>query len=79
MLASSAAVEPSTKGRAPTVGTGITCHGSIIALLSVAAPLGTFGLMDAILMTDTVNTALHNAHFHVGFKGPTGPPIPKMI
>ena len=67
------------KGRLPTIGTGITCHGSIIAFLSVAAPLANFGVMNAVLMTDTVNTALHNCHFHVGFKGPTGPPIPRMI
>ena len=67
------------KGRLPTIGTGITCHGSIIAFLSVAAPLANFGVMNAVLMTDTVNTALHNCHFHVGFKGPTGPPIPGMI
>jgi hypothetical protein len=67
------------KGRLPTPPLGIFSATTVTALLSVAAPLGTFGLMDAILMTDTVNTALHNCHFHVGFKGPTGPPIPKMI
>ena len=67
------------KGRLPTPPTGIFSATTITALLSVAAPLGTFGIMNAVLMTDTVNTALHNCHFHVGFKGPTGPPIPKMI
>jgi hypothetical protein len=36
-------------------------------------------ISDAIFMTDELNTALHNCHFHVGFKGPTGPPIPGMI
>ena len=67
------------KGQLPIPPTGIFSATTITALLSVAAPLGTFGIMNAILMTDTVNTALHNCHFHVGFKGPTGPPIPKMI
>ena len=67
------------KGQLPIPPTGIFSATTIAALLSVAAPLGTFGIMNAVLMTDTVNTALHNCHFHVGFKGPTGPPIPKMI
>ena len=67
------------KGRLPTPPLGIFSATTVTALLSMAAPLGTFGLMDAVLMTDTVNTALHNCHFHIGFKGPTGPPIPKMI
>jgi hypothetical protein len=67
------------KGRPPTPPTGIFSATTISALLSVAAPLGTFGLMSAVLMTDTVNTALHNAHFHFSKVGPTSPPIPKMI
>ena len=67
------------KGQIPVLPTGIFSSTTITALLGVAAPLGTFGLMSSVLMTDTVNTALHNCHIHVGFKGPTGPPIPKMI
>lgn len=67
------------KGQIPVPPTGIFSSTTITALLAVAAPLGTFGLMNAVLMTDTVNTALHNCHFHASFKGPTGPPIPKMI
>lgn len=58
---------------------GMFSVGPITSLLSVEAPLGTFGIMDAVLMTDTVNTALHNAHFHFAKFGPTTPPIPKMI
>jgi urease alpha subunit len=67
------------KGQIPVLPTGIFSSTTITALLGVAAPLGTFGLMSSVLMTDTVNTALHNCHFHASFKGPTGPPIPKMI
>jgi hypothetical protein len=58
---------------------GMFSVGPITSLLSVQAPLGNFGIMDAVLMTDTVNTALHNAHFHFAKFGPTSPPIPKMI
>lgn len=58
---------------------GMFSVGPVTSLLSVEAPLGTFGIMDAVLMTDTVNTALHNAHFHFAKFGPTTPPIPKMI
>jgi len=58
---------------------GIFSLGPITSLLSVEAPAGTFGIMDAVLMTDVVNTALHNCHFHISKFGPTTPPIPKMI
>jgi hypothetical protein len=58
---------------------GIFSLGPITSLLSVEAPNGTFGIMDAVLMTDVVNTALHNCHFHISKFGPTTPPIPKMI
>ena len=67
------------KGQVPVLPTGIFSATTITAAMIVAAPVGTFSFMNAVYMTDTVNTALHNAHFHVGFKGPTGPPIPKMI
>ena len=67
------------KGQIPVLPTGIFSSTTITALLAVAAPVGTFSLMNAILMKDEVNTGFHNAHIHMGFKGPTGPPIPKMI
>jgi hypothetical protein len=57
----------------------INCIGLINAAISISAPLGNFVMMDATWMTDIINVGLHNAHFHVGFKGPTGPPIPRMI
>ena len=67
------------KGRLPTPPTGIFSATTITAGLGVFAPVGTFGLMDAILMTDLINTTIFDAHIHIGFKGPTGPPIPSMI
>ena len=66
------------KGQIPVPPTGIFSATTITALICNAA-FGNFGTMNAVLMTDLVNTALHNCHFHVGFKGPTGPPIPRMI
>jgi hypothetical protein len=67
------------------IPTQINCIGMINAGISVNAvgavnaPLGNFGLMDAVMMTDVVNTTLHNSHIHISPKGPTGPPIPGMI
>ena len=57
----------------------INCIGLISAGISVSSPLGSFVVMKATWMTDTVNKSLHNAHFHKAFKGPTSPPIPRMI
>jgi hypothetical protein len=58
------------------VGTGIAIPGEIFAAGSVNAPFGNFGIMDAVLMTDAVNSSIYDSHFHIGFKGPTGPPLP---
>lgn len=60
----------------------IICSTNIIAGISVNAgasmnaPLGSFGVMEAILMTDVINTAIHDMHIHISPKGPTGPPSP---
>jgi hypothetical protein len=43
------------------------------------APLGTFGLMTAIMMTDVVNTGIYKTHIHPAPKGMTGPPILPMV
>ena len=56
------------KGQIPVLPTGIFSSTTITALLAVAAPVGTFGLMDAILMTDLINTSIFDAHIHIGFK-----------
>lgn len=57
----------------------INCIGVINADIMMSSPLGTFNLMDATLMTDNINTALHNSHIHMTWKGPTSPPMPKMF
>ena len=57
----------------------INCIGIINADILMSSPIGSFGLMDALLMTDNINTTLHNVHFHMTWKGPTSSPIPKMI
>lgn len=53
--------------------------GTINSVVSVNAPTGNFGLMSAILMTDVVNTTLHNFHLHPVPRGISGPPFPTMI
>lgn len=63
----------------PTAAPGvINCVGLITAQLSMSSPLGSFQVMKATWMTDTINKALHNIHIHPSFKGPTGPPKPRM-
>lgn len=57
----------------------INCIGMINADILISSPLGSFQLMDATLMTDNINTMLHNHHFHMTWKGPTSSPIPRMI
>ena len=53
--------------------------GSINSVISVNAPLGNFGIMTSILMTDFVNTKLYDFHIHPAPKGWTGPPVHPMI
>lgn len=54
----------------------IFASGSITSLISVIAPLGEFIDMNAVWMTDVINTAIQNRHIHPTPKGPSGPPIP---
>jgi len=57
----------------------ILCGGEVTAAMAVRAPVATFGTMDAILMSDLVNTALYDSHFHIGAHGPTSPTLIKMV
>lgn len=57
----------------------ITCTGLINAGISVSAPRGSFLFMSSVLMTDLINTTLHNVHIHPTPEGPSGPPLIKMI
>jgi hypothetical protein len=58
---------------------GITALTTLTAGVSVTAPNGNFGIMDAILMTDVINTTIYGSHFHFGVHGPTSTPISPMI
>jgi hypothetical protein len=74
-----------------SVGSPIALPGNVIAIqsvyaamtvnagLSVNSPLGNFGIMNAILMTDVINTTFYNTHIHKAPRGWTSPPILKMI
>jgi hypothetical protein len=57
----------------------IHATGLITSTTVVAAPLGGFGVMGAVLMTDVVNKSIYNTHIHGTFRGPTGPPISPMV
>jgi hypothetical protein len=52
---------------------------SVNAGVSVNSPLGAFGIMRAVLMTDTINKRFYNTHIHKAPKGWTSPPRLKMI
>lgn len=54
----------------------ITCIGIINAGISINSPFANLGVMKAVWMTDTVNKSINNAHIHIGFRGPTSPPVP---
>jgi hypothetical protein len=56
------------------VGFPIAIPGSVTAAVQVKAPLGSFGTMSAVLMTDMINTKIFDTHIHMA-KGPTSPPI----
>jgi hypothetical protein len=54
----------------------IFCTGPITSLMSVTAPLGSFGIMSAVLMTDIVNSSIFRAHVHTAKgAGPTLTPF----
>jgi hypothetical protein len=55
---------------------GVYSVGPITSLVSVQAPLGQFGIMEATLMTDTINSTIYNTHTHIGNLGrPTSQPL----
>ena len=55
--------------------------GPINSAIAVNAPLGNFLIMDAVLMTDIINTSIFDAHIHYVFApgAPTSIPIPAMF
>ena len=60
-----------------SVGIPIAIPGCVTAAVNVSAPLGTFSIMKAVLMTDTFNKAKYNLHVHTA-KG-MGPTLAKMF
>ena len=64
-------------GTGVSAGTlGMYSTGPITSLVQVQAPLGLFGIMEATLMTDTVNSGVYNTHVHIGNLGhPTSQPL----
>ena len=61
----------------------INTVGTITSLAAVNAPLANFGLakigiMDAVLMTDVINSAVFNGHIHQS-TGPYSPTTPSLI
>ena len=59
--------------------TNINAGATVNAGAAVNAPSGNFGIMSAILMTDSINTTIFGSHFHIAKTGPTSPAIPSMI
>lgn len=63
----------------------INTMGSITSLVSVNAPLANFvyadiGIMDAVLMSDVINSNIFNYHQHIGNKGyPTSSPLANFV
>jgi hypothetical protein len=59
--------------------TAINCLGSITAATSVTGSTGNFNIMNAILMTDVINTNIYSSHKHPAPRGVTGPPFTPMV
>lgn len=60
------------------VASDVISGGTVDAAIAVNAPQGNFGVMEAILMTDSVNTGIYDSHIHPTPKGPSGPPTTPM-
>jgi uncharacterized protein YxjI len=68
-----------------SVGIPFAVPGVVYAVAAVSssgvvnAPLGTFGVMGSVLMTDLVNTSMYDFHTHPAPRGWTGIPVPPMV
>lgn len=58
---------------------GVFSTGPIISLVSCQAPLGTWGISTATLMTDTINTNIFKFHTHPYVHGMTGTSVLPMV
>lgn len=62
-----------------SVGIPVAIPSVVNAAALVNAPVGTFGLMTATLMTDLINTNIYSSHIHPAPRGMTGTPIGPMV
>jgi len=60
-------------------GPPVAVPGTVIATTSVISPIGNFGVMDAVLMFDVVNTLQYILHWHPTPMGPSGPTPDKFL
>lgn len=58
---------------------GVYSLGPITSVVSCQAPLGTWGISNAVLMTDAVNTNIYRFHTHPYVHGLTAPPVLPMV
>lgn len=58
---------------------GMNSLGFINASVVMNSPTANFGIMDAVLMTDTINTSIYDFHRHPAPKGITGIPFNPMV
>lgn len=57
----------------------INTIGTISSLAAVNAPFGNFGIMDAVMMIDVINSGIYNSHVHPAPKGITGTPLVPFV
>jgi hypothetical protein len=62
----------------------INTIGTITSATAVNAPLANFalakiGIMDAVLMTDIINSSIFSSHIHIAPYGPTSPPLTPFL
>lgn len=60
-------------------GIGMNSKGFINAAVSMNSPTANFGIMDAVLMTDSINTSIYDFHRHPAPRGITGIPFNPMV
>ena len=62
-----------------TAGVGVSSLGFVNAAVVMNSPTANFGTMDAVLMSDILNTSIYDFHRHPAPRGITGIPFNPMI
>jgi hypothetical protein len=57
----------------------INTVGTISSLVAVNAPFGNFGIMDAVMMIDVINSGIFNSHVHLVPRGISGTPLVPFV